>query len=116
MMWSGCAYMESFVSYFHQEDDVLPLDGSEYFIWLYSVRFVSVKRAIRSTCGSFQDVDMLLGRTTFPTVGDEGEEDCEVTLGRLGRTSSSSSVGVGGVGVRLNCFKMAIGAICSASR
>lgn len=75
------------------------------------------KTATRSTCGSFQDVDgILLGRAAFfPAVGDDGEEeDCEVTLRRLGRTSSS--VGVGGVGVRLSCFKMAIGAICSASR
>ena len=108
-------YMESFIPYFHQEDDVLPLNGSEYFIRLWSVKLASVKRVTRSTWGSFQDVEsILLGRAiSFPTVGDD-EEDCEVTLWRLGGTSSS--VGVGGVGVRLSCFKMAIGATCSASR
>jgi hypothetical protein len=61
---------------------------------------------------------VLFGRTAiFLVFPDEDDEAMEDMLGRLGLTgSSSSAVGVGGVGVRRSCFNMANGAIFSASR
>lgn len=60
---------------------------------------------------------MLFGLTEiFPEFGEEGGELTEETLDRLGFGISSSSVGVGGVGVRRSCLNIAVGAFDSASR
>jgi hypothetical protein len=71
------------------------------------------------TWGSFQNVRdaTLVDRVDVcGEFGVEEEEAIDVTLCLLGFTLSGSSEGLGGVGVRRRCLKIAIGAFLAASR